>query len=256
MAIENHNKTAARSREKMNKILRFLKEETYTDLANLMLLFESEFKTPPPLYRVLEKLIRLGLIEKHIIGSRCGNISLWGITMDGLAVVCKPEDPVFPPNFVPSSVTGFVLEHHLDTQQARVLLEKKGATNWIKGDRKNFLHQFRVKHRPDGVITLPNGKRIAIEMERNLKTPRRYQAIMAGHLLAWSEGVWSGIFYIVPHRQKKIALMKIFETTKCVIVNNSPVTLEQHHRDTFKFFTLDELKAHNLHLKSLQPAPV
>ncbi len=240
MTIVHHNKTAARSREKMTKVLRLLKEDTWTDLANLMLLFD--FKSTTPLYRVLEKLIKLGFIEKHVMESRSGGLSVWGITMDGLAVVIKSTDAVFPPHFVPSSLTGWALEHHLDTQQARILLEKKGATDWINGDHKNFLCQFRVKHRPDGVITLSCGKRIAVEMERNLKTPRRYQAIMASHLMGWSDSVWSSVYYVVPNRQKKIALMKIFETTNQVIVNNSPVTLGRHHRAAFQFFTLDELK--------------
>lgn len=240
MAIDNHNKTWARSREKMGNVLRFLKEDTYTDLANLMLLLD--FKAPPPLYRVLTKLINMGLIEKHVIESRFGNITLWGITMDGLAVVIKPDDVVFPPRFKPWTLTGWVLEHHLDTQRARLILEKRGATHWINGDRNNFLNQFAVKQRPDGVVTLPNGKRIAVEMERNLKTQRRYQAIMSSHLQAWSGNIWTAVFYILPSKQKKIALMKIFETTQFVIVNNSPVPLEQHHRDVFQFFTLEELK--------------
>jgi hypothetical protein len=41
-----------------------------------------------------------------------------------------------------------------------------------------------VKHRPDGLLTLPDGNVIAIETERRLKTRARYQSIMASHLLA------------------------------------------------------------------------
>ncbi len=58
--------------------------------------------------------------------------------MDGLAVVIKSTDAVFPPYFVPSSLTGWALEHHLDTQQARILLEKKERQTGLTATTKIF----------------------------------------------------------------------------------------------------------------------
>jgi hypothetical protein len=72
---------------------------------------------------------------------------------------------VFPPRFEPARLKGWTLDHHLDNQLVHLMLAQKGATDWINGDRNTFLNQFKVKHRPDGLITLPNGKRIAVETE-------------------------------------------------------------------------------------------
>lgn len=99
-----------------------------------------------------------------------------------------------------------------------------------------------MKHRPDGLITLPDGRVIAIETERQLKTKARYQSIMASHLLARTQSHWFYVFYVVPDEQKKQALTLIFDSVPHVIVNNQHVTLEEKHRHVFRFYTLDELK--------------
>jgi hypothetical protein len=229
-----------REKEKILTLLMFLKEETYSDRPTLMFLFG--FKEKRVLYRLLNKVTEMGLIQKYVFESRAGNISLWGITNDGLSVVFKPEDSVFPPRFEPTKLKGWMLDHHLDNQTIRLALEQQGATGWINGDRNNFLNKFNVKHRPDGLITLPNGQKIAIETERSLKTKARYQQIMTSHLLARTDELWFSVFYVLPDTQKKISLMKIFESIKFVIINSKPIELEARHRNIFQFFTLDEVK--------------
>ncbi|GAB7207642.1 hypothetical protein OS21_41380 [Dickeya oryzae] len=51
-----------------------------------------------------------------------------------------------------------------------------------------------MKHRPDGLLTLPDGNVIAMETERRLKTRARYQSIMASHLLARTHKQWIYVF--------------------------------------------------------------
>lgn len=229
-----------RHKEKIHILLNFLKEETYSEFYTLMFLFK--FKDYRPLYRLLRKLTADGLIQKYVFESRAGNIALWGITNDGLSVVYHPDDGVFPPRFEPTRLKGWTLDHHLDNQLVRLVLEQKGATDWINGDRNNFLKKFNVKHRPDGLITLPGGQCIAIETERSLKTKARYQAIMASHLHARAERLWFAVLYVLPDVQKKLSLMKIFESIPFVIMNGKPENLLPSHRAVFQFFTLDELK--------------
>jgi len=169
-------------------------------------------------------------------------ISLWGITSDGLAVVLTPNDALFPPRFEPSKITGWTLEHHLDNQTARIILEQKGASGWINGDRTTFLSCYQVSHRPDGLITLPDGNVIAIETERRLKTRARYQSIIASHLLARTRKDWIYVFYIVPDPQKKRGLERLFDSIRHVVVNHQHIPLETRHRNVFRIYTLDELQ--------------
>jgi hypothetical protein len=240
MLIATYSERNARNSEKIKQLLNFLKEETYSDFKTLMLLFG--FRDHKSLYSLLSKTERMGLIQKHVIVSRTLKMSLWGITSDGLAVILTPEDDIFPARFEPSKITGWTLEHHLDNQTARLILEKKGASGWVNGDRSTFLSQYQVKHRPDGLITLPGGRVIAIETERRLKTKARYQSIIASHLLARTDKHWIYVFYIVPDQQKKRAIELLFDSIKYVIVNHQHIPLEARHRHVFRVYTLAELQ--------------
>lgn len=229
-----------RNHEKIRILLNFLKEETYSDFSRLMLLFG--FKDYKSLYSLLAKVTKMGLIQKHVMESHTMKLAIWGITSDGLAVVLTPEDETLPARFEPYRLTGWTLDHHLDNQLARLILEKKGATGWINGDRQNFLSRYKTRHRPDGLITLPGGKVVAIETERRLKTKARYQSIMTSHLIARKEKYWNYVFYIVPDEPKKRALQMHFDSVKHVIIDTKPFPLEEKHRNVFRFYTLDELK--------------
>ncbi|MGL4859492.1 MAG: MobC family replication-relaxation protein [Enterobacteriaceae bacterium] len=242
--MSSYKERKDRHNKKIVQLLNFLKEETYSDFDTLKQLFG--YQANPPLYRLLDKVEGMGLIQKHNFVSRLGSLALWGITQDGIAIVLKPEDRIFPSRFEPSKLKGWSLDHHLDNQLAHLILEQKGATDWINGDRNTFLNQFKVKHRPDGLITLPNGKRIAVETERSLKTKARYQQIIASHLQARTENLWFFVFYIVPDEQKKRALVLLFDTIKQVIADSQHVTLEAKHRNVFRFYTMDELKTLDL----------
>ncbi|WP_350238244.1 MobC family replication-relaxation protein [Pectobacterium colocasium] len=240
MLISDYRERRERHCEKIQILLNFLKEETYSDFKTLMLLFD--YKNHKPLYLLLAKATDMGFIQKQTFCTRMEKISLWGITNDGLAAVVTPDDDGFPARFEPAKITGWTLEHHLDNQLARLILEKKGAYGWISGACSTYRSRYQVKHRPDGVITLPNGTVIAIETERRLKTKARYQSILTNHLLARTQKHWMYVFYIVPDPQKKLAIELLFNNIKHVIVNHRRIPLEAKHRHVFRVYTVEELK--------------
>ncbi|MBN3342610.1 molybdopterin-guanine dinucleotide biosynthesis protein MobC [Pectobacterium brasiliense] len=246
MLISDYRERRARSHEKMRLLLTFLKEETYSDFKTLMLLFD--FKNHKPLYLLLAKAIDMGFIQKQTFCTRMEKISLWGITNDGLAVVVTPDDEGFPARFEPSKVTGWTLEHHLDNQLARLILEKKGAYGWVSGACSTFRSRYQVYHRPDGVITLPDGTVIAVETERRLKTKARYQAIITQHLITRTQKLWMYVFYIVPDPQKKRAIELLFNSVKYAIVDHQHIPLEAKHRNVFRVYTVEELEGLDLNL--------
>ncbi|ATV44163.1 MULTISPECIES: MobC family replication-relaxation protein [Pectobacterium] len=246
MLISDYRERRERHCEKIQILLNFLKEETYSDFKTLMLLFD--YKNHKPLYLLLAKAIDMGFIQKQTFCTRMEKISLWGITNDGLAAVVTPDDDGFPARFEPAKITGWTLEHHLDNQLARLILEKKGAYGWVSGACSTYRSRYQVKHRPDGVITLPNGTFIAIETERRLKTKARYQSIITSHLLARTQKHWMYVFYIVPDSQKKLALELLFNSIKHAIVNHQHIPLEAKHRNVFRVYTVEELKQLDLNL--------
>jgi hypothetical protein len=62
-----------------------------------------------------------------------------GITMQGLAMVVKPDDKVFPGYFEPGKLKYWTLEHRLLNHRVRIALEEKGGQGWLNGDRGSLL---------------------------------------------------------------------------------------------------------------------
>lgn len=154
----------------------------------------------------------------------------------------QADDEIFPARFEPSKITDCTLDHHLDNQMARIILEQKDACGWVHGDRTTFLSRYQVSYRPDGLIALPSGTVIAIKTDRHLKTKVRYQSIIASHLLARTRKDWIYVFYIVPDPQKKRGLERLFDSIQYVIVNHQHIPLETRHRNVFRIYTIDELQ--------------
>lgn len=246
MLISDKKENIKRKKEKILAILNFLKEETYSDKDTLMKVLGLSKNSFSGFYRLVQHIVEIGFIQKYNFNAPGGVITLWGITMDGIAMVLQPDDIVLPSVFEPTRLTGWSMQHHLLNQKIRLALEAAGTTDWMNCDRKKFLVQFDVKHRPDGLATLPSGQRIAIETERNLKTKARYQEIMKSHLMARKAGKWFFVYYVTPDDQKKLALTKLFSSITYLTFSGRPIQLEQEHRNVFRFYTLAELSSLSL----------
>lgn len=243
MLINSHQERMAINLEKRRKVLQFLKEEIYTDSNTLKVLFNTNVRNNVSHLMIKMAKDKLVKREEFLISNRA--IVLWGITMAGMSEVLTEDDELNHP-FDIGKVRLSSLQHHLDNQAVRLNLEALGCCDWIHGDRRSFFRQFAVKHRPDGLITLPNGKPAAIETERTFKTRTRYQQIITSHLLArqGKEGkpFWHYVLYVLPDERKKRTLQKIFDSIGFIRFGGRPVTLEAKHRNVFRFYTMDELK--------------
>ena len=240
MLIVSYQERIARSKTNVSILLNFLKQETYSDFNNLMLLLN--YKKHQPLYLLLNKLIKKEWIKKNTFTYKDINITLWGITDQGLIHIIKEEDTYEFQHFEPSKTKAWTMVHHLMNQEVRIYLERKRWTNWQNADRYSFRKKYPVPHRPDALIVAPNGHTIAIETERTLKTKPRYQEIIKSHLLAKKDDYWIKVIYVVPDIKTKIALTNRFNNITYVNMNGSRITLTDEHRSTFHIFTLDEMK--------------
>ncbi|MBB1313379.1 MobC family replication-relaxation protein [Aliivibrio sp. SR45-2] len=240
MIISDPKKRTSRNAEKFTQVLTFLKQETYSDFTNLMLLLS--YKNRAPLDRLLRKMKKHGFIEKFEYGFRDIQVKVWGITGEGMTEAVESGDTEDFQHFEPSKIKTWTMVHHLMNQEVRIYLERKGWTNWQNADRYSFRKKYPVPHRPDALIVAPNGHTIAIETERTLKTKPRYQEIIKSHLLAKKDDYWIKVIYVVPDIKTKIALTNRFNNITYVNMNGSRITLTDEHRSTFHIFTLDEMK--------------
>ncbi|EGI25737.1 mobilization protein [Escherichia coli TA206] len=229
--------------KKMSTLLHFLKEETYSDFNTLRRVLGFSKSAHSPVYRILSRAIKKGFIIKHEIPGVKQKITIWGITMQGLAMVVMPDDAVFPGYFEPGKLRYWTLEHRLLNQRVRIALEQKGGQGWLNGDRGEFIARYPgVRHRPDGIITLDSGAIVAVETERSMKTRARYISIINSHLAASDAGRWHYAMYVMPDDKTKTSLIRLFDSIKTVMRNNVPVSFDAKHREMFLFRTIDELE--------------
>ncbi|WP_051845803.1 hypothetical protein [Vibrio parahaemolyticus] len=110
---------------KMATVIQFLKQEVYSDMPNLMLLLS--YKDRAPLDRLLNKLISLEYIQKHVFEFQTGKISIWGITDLGLTQNIRDKSENFR-TFKPNKVTAESLERKLVRQKKQISLKKNVQT--------------------------------------------------------------------------------------------------------------------------------
>lgn len=229
--------------QRMLSLLNFLKEETYSDFKTLKKVVGYQGKNHHAMYDLLNRASIMGFITKHEYPVLTGKKSLWGITMQGLAMVVMPDDAVFPSYFEPGKLKYWSLDHRLLNQRIRIALEERGGHGWLNGDRGEFMARYPgIKHRPDGIITMKSGAIVVIETERSLKTRARYINIINSHLAASDAGHWHYAMYVMPEEKTKAALIKLFDGIKMVIRNNTPVSFDTKNREMFIFRTIDEIE--------------
>ncbi|MDP9568359.1 UNVERIFIED_ORG: hypothetical protein J2806_004035 [Kosakonia oryzae] len=243
MLIHNVAERNEAANRRMEALLSFLKEETFSDFRTLKKVVGYKGKHNHAMYKLLNKAVEMGLLIKHEYPVLTGKKSLWGITIQGLAMVVCANDKVFPAYFEPGKLKHWTLEHRLLNQRVRIALEQKGGKDWLNGDRGEFITRHPgVRHRPDGIITLSSGAIVAVETERTMKTRARYISIINSHLAASDAGRWHYAMYVMQNNKTKIALIRLFDSIRTVVRNGISVPFDAKKREMFLFRTLDELE--------------
>lgn len=243
MLIHNVAERNETAKKRMRALLYFLKEEKFSDFRTLKKVVGYKGKHNHAMYNLLNKAVAMGFLNKHKYPVLTGKKSLWGITMQGLAMVVSANDKVFPAYFEPGKLRHWTLEHRLLNQRVRIALEEKGGTGWLNGDRGEFIARYPgVRHRPDGIITLSSGAIVAVETERTMKTRARYLSIINSHLAASDAGRWHYAMYVMPDDKTKESLIRLFASIRTVMRNIVPVPFDAKNREMFLFRTIDELE--------------
>lgn len=224
----SYQERIVRAQAKRTLILTFLASgEMYSTTQIIARLLAN---SPSSAERTLVWLVKSGALktEQHLIGSRLTNI--YGITSHGLALA----DVFDMPYFQLGRTNSAYIPHHLETQTARLNSESAGWTSWQPG---KTMHNLGLKKIPDALVINPAGMRVAIEIERHIKTPKRYSEIISSHLQSITQNKWDEVHYISNATLfKKVA--GVFQHINSIPVLGEKMKLEQKHRDRFKFFDL------------------
>lgn len=230
MLIHSFKERQDRSTNSRLLVLKFLRDETWSNLSNLQsVVAMSESAT----FKILQKLERDRMLVRHKISEL--RLTLWGISAQGLAFAWEDDESMeVRPYFEPSKISVATTHHYLDVQRARLASQRLCWSNWIPG------HQLplKIKKRPDAVVTNLHGHVVAIEVERSIKTLKRYESIFAIYLQMIKKGDYQLVHYVCPDPDFAPRLKRMFQLIKTVPVAGERVPITDRHLARFPVFAL------------------
>ena len=231
------SKRSERINHKRRDILRFLREETWTHVSVLRPLLG--FKNVNNVNSTLRTMERDGLVKRAQIETAYGRpISVVGITSHGLNYAFDlSEELQDRPVFEPSKVNPSTMQHRFDLQLAHVKATQAGWKDWEPGHLLG--RRMPGVKLPDAVATNLHGQRVAIELERTLKSRRRYTDILVSHLQQKKAGSWDRIVYLSPTPDLAARVQRAYRSIDQAKHNGQVFTVTDQHLRPFSFFSFD-----------------
>lgn len=233
---------AERTKTKNRAVLRFLRDQIYSTEAILARVMGVN--TRQGAHRTLARLESDGFLRRGVIAAPTGGrgLTVWGITPHGQAFAADAHESISSRYFEIGRVAYSTLAHTLDIQRVRLALESEGWTEWRDGAALGG-GQKGAK-RPDGVARDPSGQRVALEIERTLKTPKRYQDILAVYLQAIRRGEYDRVLWLSPTEAVKERVQRVITSLKYVRVGGQQVAIDPaRHHTALNFMSFKEINA-------------
>jgi hypothetical protein len=227
--------------QNQRRILLFLHHEKYSTARILQQIIGLE--TRSGVCRVLNRMERENLIKRH---QYTYSIILWGITPNGLHEAIDGRERITDwTYFEPSKISFTTLEHQLDIQRFHALCFQRNIKFQLGrtiGSRSN------ADKIPDAIIYTAK-RTIAIEIERSIKTKRRYREIIYNYLKAVKRGDYNRILYVAPTPAKCRQVRNVFFSVKKIMMKingvNKPLTLNpDYHLRFFEFVALENAESY------------
>jgi hypothetical protein len=208
LSAVSHQQKLGRAQEKRSTILRFLADgELYMTADVAMSLLNVSRPVAAATLKALEA--QKGLkSETLLIPDDSGQPRLtriFGITQTGRAVVdADPNAPVFELG----RTNPFWVPHHRRCQLSRIAAEQAGWTEWTS-ERVLRAAGVKLKKIPDAIAISPEGLKVAVEVERHVKTIKRYEEIQWHYVSDLKNGRLDRVVYICPSEIAR-SVQKIF----------------------------------------------
>ena len=221
---------------KEHTILSFLLDEGYSTSKILALVLNM---TPNGMQRILRAMEVKQLIKAHQAALPLSErkFLIWGLTPTGASLVI-PKNELLR-FFEVGRVKPVTMEHSLALQRVKAIALRSGWLGWESSSRllrKANLSRSQWCNVPDAVALSPHGRKVAIELERTIKTPKRYVQILANYAEMLNSGLVSEVFYICPDALVK-RLERQFNQIEKIIVQKRVVTVHESLLKRFHFIS-------------------
>lgn len=241
--ITNPVERAQRAEAKRHALLRFLRDELYTNQATAGLVMGVGERAGRQTVAAMESA---GLVRRLAVPVLPGlpPVNLVAITAHGQAMSFDPAtETVSDRVFEPGKYSLVHLAHRLDTQRLRVEAMQTGRVQkWVAGEALG--KSAKNIKRPDALLLTVDKTRIAIEVERSIKNRKRYAGILENHLTAIKQNKWSRVIWTSPDQQTAARLKAIFKSIKRVNISGIDTLLGDAHWKCLTFCTYNDFSNH------------
>lgn len=204
----SHQQKLNRAQEKRSAILRFLADgELYVTADVTMSLLRVSRPVAVAALKAIEA--QKGVkSEAMLIPDDAGQprlTKIFGITQTGRAVVgADPNSPVFELG----RTNPFWVPHHRRCQLSRIAAEQAGWTGWTS-ERVLRASGAKLKKIPDAIAISPDGLKVAVEVEKHVKSIKRYVDIQWLYVADLKNGKVDRVAYLCPPEIAR-SIQKIF----------------------------------------------
>lgn len=239
--IHDKVKQSERIEEKQNIVLGFLAQEVFSTSEILGQLLNLSRTATYKTLKLMEKrdLIRMYPIEYEL--AQRGKQTIWGLTPKGALLATDLND--FQVDFYEAGrIATSTMAHSIAIQRVKVTGLHKGWTDWLSSRK---LRQIATKDKmkwlqiPDALATSPHAKRIAFEIEKTIKTPKRYQVILSNYAKMFLDKTVDEVFYICPENIAK-RLERLFSNIDKIIVDGKSYPLHENVLKRIRFLSFEE----------------
>lgn len=236
--IKDKAQQVVRIAEKRELILNWLKVEGHStcEILSQMLGMKGQGA-----HNTLKAMERDGLLRSEDLPTGSKMKIIYGLTPHAAALASDFKNNELVNYFEPGRVSAWTLQHSLSIQKLRLQLESEGWTDW-KSDRqckREGYHEKWLKV-PDAIAVSPDGLKVAIEVERNYKSLKRYPEIMIGYLQMLKQEQVQKVNYYCVGQCKSTKMQQIFQSIKQLNIKGELVTLQPHHYQQFNFLNFKE----------------
>jgi len=226
--IPSHEQRIARQLQKLEAVLRFLRQHLWSTQDILQQVLEVSSRQAA--HKALTNIEKMGYVRRYTYDALGGNITVWGITHQGQAQAFNVDtETIVSAYFEPSRISEQTIRHQLDIQRLRLKAEALGWHGWMDGDRLGITD--KNQKRPDAVGQDAFNNVVAIECERTFKSLKRYEQILVNYLQLIKAGNISSVVWVSPTLDMAQRLQSIIKSIKHVTVAGQKVQINpiKHH---------------------------
>lgn len=225
--------------DKQSRILSFLLEERFSTSAVLALLLNM---TTNGVQRTLRQLEKSELIKVHTVDFELSvwNLKIWGLTPTGALLATDSDEGLR--FFEVGRIKPITIAHSLALQRIKVISLSSGWEQWessssmLKKANESRSTWIQV---PDAVARSPKGRKIAVELERTAKTPKRYVDILANYAEMMSMGAVDEVVYVCPEALTP-RFARLFHRIEKIIFKGKVIPTPTGLLERFYFISYEE----------------